>query len=182
MKRKIAGLLLISLSPLFTQGAESSFLVRKRVSEVQFMVVATDRNNRPLPHLSPTDITVLEDGQPIPHFELRSASDLPLRIAIVLDLSDSTVKSWTKVGSTLVQSLQQVMRPSDQLLVLAFNGKIQLERTVTDPVQLGALLTNPATGGLTALYDALYHACNQSVFSDREPAPFRADPVFRRGR
>jgi hypothetical protein len=46
---------------------ESPPLIRKRVSEVQFTLVATDRNDRPLPSLSPADITVLEDGHPIPH-------------------------------------------------------------------------------------------------------------------
>lgn len=169
VKRKIACLILTSSMAVPAVAGESNFLVRKRVSEVQLTLVATDQNDRPLSHLSPTDILVLEEGQPIPHFELRSATDLPMRIAIVLDLSDSTVKSWATIGSTLVHSLQQVMRPNDELLVLAFNSKIELERTVTDPAELGAILAHP-TGGLTALYDALYHACGQAVFSDdREP-------------
>jgi len=169
MKHILCLLLLISGS-LASFAAESTFLVRKRVSEVQFTLVATDPNGRPRLHLSPTDIMVLEDGRPIPRFELRSAADLPLRIGVVLDLSDSTVKSWASVGSALVRSLQQVMRPNDQLLVLAFNSKIELERTVSDPVQLGEILAHPATGGLTALYDTVYHACDELVFSDeREP-------------
>src|SRR5205807_746475 len=59
---------------------------------------------------------------------------------------------------------------NDQLLVLAFNSKIELERIVSDPVQLGEILAHPATGGLTALYDTVYHACDEPVFSDeREP-------------
>ena len=169
MKHILCLLLLISGS-LASFAAESTFLVRKRVSEVQFTLVATDPNGRPRLHLSPTDIMVLEDGRPIPRFELRSAADLPLRIGVVLDLSDSTVKSWASVGSALVRSLQQVMRANDQLLVLAFNSKIELERTVSDPVQLGEILAHPATGGLTALYDTVYHACDEPVFSDeREP-------------
>lgn len=166
MKRKIAWLLLISLLPVFSLGAESTFRLRKRVSEVQFMLVATDRDNRPLPHLAPADIVVLEDGRLIPRVELRSAADLPLRIAVVLDLSDSTIKSWATVQAALVRSLQQVMRPGDELLVLAFNGKIELERTVTDPGQLEALFATLPKGGLTALYDTLYHACDQAVFTD----------------
>lgn len=173
MKRKIAGLLLTSVLAVPPVTGESPLLVRKRVSEVQFTLVATDRNDRPLPHLSPTDIMVLEDGQPIPRFELRSAADLPLRIGIVLDLSDSTVRSWATVKSTLVRSLQEVMRPNDELLVLAFDSKIELQRTVTDPVQLEAILAYPASGGLTALYDALYQVCDQAVFSD-DRAPHRS--------
>ncbi len=82
-------------------------LLWKRVSEVRLTLVATDRNNRPMPNLSPTDITVLDDGRPVPNFELRSAADLPLRLAIVLDLSDSTQKAWTAIRGALVHTLQR---------------------------------------------------------------------------
>jgi hypothetical protein len=98
------------------------------VSEVRLTLVATDRNDRHLPNLSPADIVVLEDGQPIPHFELRPAGDLPLRVGVVLDLSDSNQKSWGAVRNTLLQSLQQSMRADDELLVTAFNSRIELER------------------------------------------------------
>jgi C4-dicarboxylate-specific signal transduction histidine kinase len=116
------------------------------------------------------DIVVLEDGQPIPHFELCPAADLPLRVGIVLDLSDSTQKSWETVRNALLQSLQQSMRADDELLVTAFNTRIELERTVADPAQLQRALVRPKTGGLTALYDALYHVCDQAMFtSDQSP-------------
>jgi VWFA-related protein len=148
-------------------------VIRKRVSEVRLTLVATDRNDRPLPNLSPADIVVLEDGQPIPHFELRPAADLPLRVGIVLDLSDSTQKSWGTVRNTLLQSLQQSMRANDELLVTAFNTSIEMERTVSDPAQLQAALAHPKTGGLTALYDTLYHVCNQATFTS-DQAPHRS--------
>ena len=168
--KRIPCLLLLIFASLVSFAAESVFLVRKRVSEVQLTLVATDPKGRPRQNLSPADIIVLEDGRPIPNFALRSAADLPLRIGVVLDLSDSTVKSWATVGSALARSLQQVMRPNDQLLIVAFNSKIQLERTVSDPVQLGEILAHPPVGGLTALYDTVFHACDEPVFSDeREP-------------
>jgi len=165
------GLLLRTVVLVVTNfSGESAPLIRKRVSEVRLTLVATDQNDRPLPSLSPADIMVLEDGRPIRHFELRSAADLPLRIAIVLDLSDSTRKSWSLVRTTLIQSLQQVMRPNDELLVLTFNSKIELERTVAEPAQLEAAVARPEAGGLTALYDAIYHACDHSIFiGDQQP-------------
>lgn len=170
VKRKIGWLLLTFQLAVPCVASESTPLVRKRVSEVQFIVVATDQNNRPLPTLSPADIMVLEDGQPIQRFELRSATDLPLRIGVVLDLSDSTRKSWATVRSALIRSLQEVMRPNDELLLLAFNSKMELERRVADPAQLAAVLDAPEAGGLTALYDTLFQACGRPVFlSDREP-------------
>jgi len=170
MRQKIACLLAAFLVLVPPISAESALLIRKRVSEVRLTLVATDRNDRPLPHLSPSDITVLEDGQPVPSFELRSAADLPLRIAIVLDSSDSTRRSWMSARAAITRSLQQLMRPGDQLMVLGFNNKIQLESMVEDPAELDIVLKGQSSGGLTALYDTLFEVCARPVFSDnRDP-------------
>ena len=155
---------------LVSWGAEPEMVIQKRVSEVQLTVVATDQNDRPVTNLSPADITVLEDGQAVPRFELRMAADLRLRVAIVVDLSDSTRQSWATVRAALSRSLEQVMRPDDELLVLAFNSKIDLERKVVNPAELETALGDPGSGGLTALYDTIYLACGRTVFAaDREP-------------
>jgi len=91
----------------------------------------------------------------------------------VLDLSDSNQKSWGAVRNTLLQSLQQSMRADDQLLVTALNSRIELERTVVDRAQLQAALAHPTTGRLTALYDTLYHVCDQAMFTS-DQAPHRS--------
>jgi Ca-activated chloride channel homolog len=166
VKRILCGLLLTLLLMVPTVSGESNLLIRKRVSEVRLTLVATDSNNRPIARLSPDDIMVLEDGRPIPRFELRSATDLPLRLGVVLDLSDSTRKSWDAVRRALVQSLQPLMRPNDELLVLTFGSRIELDSTVANPEQLAAVLDNPPAGGLTALYDTLYTVCGRAEFAD----------------
>jgi VWFA-related protein len=170
VRQKLSVLLLVPLLVLASAAAGPEPLIRKRVSEVQFTLVATDQNNRPLSGLTPADILVLEDGQPVPRFDLRSAADLPLRIGIVLDLSDSTLKSWASVREALVSSLQNVMRPGDTLLVVTFNNKIQLERPLNAPEQLAVALQEPPVGGLTALYDTLYQVSGHPLFGgDHEP-------------
>jgi Mg-chelatase subunit ChlD len=91
-------------------------------------------------------------------------------VGIVLDLSDSTQKSWADARGPLIRFLAEVMRPKDELLVLAFNSRIEIERTIADPAQLETALQPPASGGLTALYDAIYHTCGHAIFvGDREP-------------
>ena len=116
------------LLPFFTVvgfAGDSVPLIRKRISEVDFTVVAMDRNNRPMTNLSPDDITVLEDGQPVSQFNLRSAGDLPLRLGIVLDLSDSTRKTWPTLRTALERSVAEVIRPQDRLLLITFNSRIE---------------------------------------------------------
>jgi VWFA-related protein len=150
--------------------AEPETVIQKRVSEVRLTLVATDQNDHPQMNLSPADITVLEDGKPVPRFELRTAADLRLRVAIVVDLSDSTRKSRATVRSALSRSMRKVMRPDDQLLVLAFNSTIEVERRVANPDELETVLDGSGSGGLTALYDAIYQACGRPVFApDGEP-------------
>jgi VWFA-related protein len=167
---KVGLFLLIPTLALVSWSAEPETVIQKRVSEVQLTVVATDQNDRPLMNLSPADITVLEDGQPVPRFELRTAADLRLRVAIAVDTSDSTRKSWATVRAALHRSLAEVMRPEDELFVVAFNSKIELERKVANPAELETALGDPGSGGLTALYDAIYQACGRVVFAaDREP-------------
>lgn len=169
--RHITGvLLLFAISSLAAWSAGPEIIIQKRVSEVQLTLVATDLNDRPMDTLSPSDITVLEDGRPVPRFELRTAADLRLRVAVVIDLSDSTRKSWAAVRRALGKALQDVMRSDDEVMVLAFNSRIELERWVNSPGELESALTDPGSGGLTALYDALYQICGRSVFAaDGQP-------------
>ncbi len=170
VRHNIAAFLLLPLFSLTGWCAEPGTVIQKRVSEVQLTVVATDQNDRPFTTLSPADITVLEDGQPIPRFELRTGADLGLRVAIVIDLSDSTRRSWTTVRAALNRSMREVMRPDDELLVMTFNSSIELERRVAHPSDLEAVLADPGSGGLTALYDTIYQACGRAVFAaDGQP-------------
>jgi VWFA-related protein len=163
-------LLLLAAASLAAWCASPETVIHKRVSEVRLTLVATDQNDRPIEGLSPSDITVLEDGRPVPRFELRTAADLRLRVAIVVDLSDSTRKSWVTVRSALSKSLQDVMKPDDEVMVLAFNSRIELERWVKEPGDLETLLSDSGAGGLTALYDAIYQTCGRSLFAtDGEP-------------
>lgn len=162
----------LSLTLLFLQTSfadDSTGVIHKAVSEVQLAVVATDRSGRPVSSLSPADISVVEDGRPVRRFDLRSAADLPLRVGIILDLSQSMQKAWPSLRKVLSQSLQQVLRSQDEVLVLAFDNKIELE-LVLQPSQRLDEVEIPRTGGLTALYDTLYVACRNPLFSDtRQP-------------
>jgi len=167
---KWIGCLLLPLCLCRTGSADDSIAtIRAAVQEVQLTVVATDRSGRPVSNLSPGELSVSEDGRPVQHFDLRSASDLPLRVGVVLDLSQSMEKSWPAVRSALIDSLQQILRPEDQVVVLGFDNKIELERVLT-PSQKLDLAQIPKGGGLTALYDTLYVACRNGIFAElRQP-------------
>lgn len=139
---------------------------RKRVSEVQLTVVAEDAGGHPRRDLSAAEITVKEDGQEVEQFVLRAASDLPLRVGIVIDLSGSTAVTWEQVRKALMESVQHWLRPEDEVLLVTFDRKIELERTIRQPMELERLLPVKDNGGLTALYDSLYQTCGRGEFFD----------------
>jgi VWFA-related protein len=176
----ICVIFIVALPAASSLAEEAVATIHRSINEVQLTVVATDWSGRPVSNLSPKQLSVLDDGRPVSHFDLRSASDLPLRVGIVLDLSASMRKSWPILRSSLTQSLQQLMRPEDQVLVVGFDNKVELDQAVTQPQQF-SLLQIPPPGGLTALYDALYLTCRKRMLTDSSEPRHSALIVFSDG-
>ena len=146
-------------------AADPGYVVHKRVAEVRLTLVATDTAGRPWPGLSASSLALSDEGQAIGEFQLRSANDLPLRIGIMLDLSDSTSQSWPAVRSALTESMTDLVRPGDEILMTSFSSKIQMQVSMARPQELVESLP-ASSGGLTALYDALYRTSEHPMFSD----------------
>ncbi|HEY7099242.1 MAG TPA: VWA domain-containing protein [Terriglobales bacterium] len=146
--------------------ADSVPVIRKSVSEVRFPLVASDKYGRSLPALAPADISVLEDGHAISNFDVRPAQDNPLQVGILLDLSYSTEANWRLMQSAVTKFIQESVRPPDQTLLLAFDTKIEVEKAISHPEEVKAAISPLSAGGPTAFYDAVYHACQNSMFKD----------------
>ncbi len=155
----------VGLLAVSSFGVEAITTIQTSVNEVRLTIVATDSNGRPVSNLSPGQISLFENGRPVRDFDLRPASDLPLRLGIIFDLSDSMQKAWPMLRSSLAQPLQQLLQPKDQILLLAFDNKIELNEALTSPQQFD-LLKLPRSAGLTALYDTLYLACKKEMLMD----------------
>jgi VWFA-related protein len=144
-------------------SADADLVLHKRVSEVQLNVVAVDASGRPSQNLTPADLSIADEGQAVTDFQLRRAADLPLQVAIVLDRSESTSKSWPMVRAALLDSLRDVVRPGDKILLVTFNSKIESEIQM-DALENLAQALPASAGGLTALYDSVYTVCRTDVF------------------
>ncbi len=146
-------------------AADPGFVLHKRVSEVRLTLVATDSAGRPWQRLSASSLAVSDDGQAVADFQLRSADDLPLRVGIVIDLSDSTIKSWPAVRSALMGSMKGLVRPGDEILMTSFSNRIESQLTLSRPEEIAESLPTSG-GGLTALYDALNRTCEHPLLSE----------------
>jgi Ca-activated chloride channel homolog len=154
---------LIFVAP--AHAADPGFVLHKRVREVRLTVVATDAAGRPWPQLTESNLAVADEGRPVTDFQVRSANDLPLRIGVLVDLSDSTRRSWPIVRTALTDAMSDLIRPGDQILMTSFANKITSQSVLTRPQELAEALPN-SPGGLTALYDALHASCGNSLFAD----------------
>jgi VWFA-related protein len=165
VKRTFGIVLSVLILVISTRAADPGFVLHKRVGEVRLTLIATDSAGRPWSGLSASSLAVSDEGLAIPNFEVRTANDLPLQIGILLDLSDSTHKSWPAVRAALQDSMHGLLQPGDQILMMTFNSRVESEQLLNRPQEFVEALPS-ADGGLTALYDALHRACEHPVFSE----------------
>jgi Ca-activated chloride channel homolog len=181
LKRRILHFVLsIGLFAVPGFGAEAVTTIHASVNEVRLIIVATDSSSRPLSKLSPGEFSVFDDGHRVSHFDLRSSSDLPLCVGIVLDLSGSMQKAWPVLRNSLASPLRGLLRPQDEVLVVAFDSKVELDNTVNISQQF-SFLDIPQSGGLTALYDTLYLVCRKRMLADSADPRHSALIVFSDG-
>jgi len=162
IRRIVPQFLIVCILTFCSFADEAITTIHSSVNEVRLTVVATDSHGRAILNLSPRQLSILDDGRPVPDFDLRSASDLPLRLGIVLDLSGSMQKAWPLLRTSLAPPLKTLLQPQDEVLVVAFDSKVEMENVVSLSNQF-SFLDIPQSGGLTALYDTLYLVCKRRM-------------------
>lgn len=139
--------------------------IRVEVELVNVVFSVTDRRNRHITGLGPDDFLVYEDGvlQEIKFFT--SETNLPLRIGLLIDTSNSVRPRFQFEQEAAIDFLHTVLRPKqDQAFVIAFDATPVLVQDYTDdPLDLADAIRSQRAGGGTALYDAIYLACKMKM-------------------
>ncbi|MBZ5599613.1 MAG: VWA domain-containing protein [Acidobacteriia bacterium] len=169
----------LSVVPVAPQsGANSAVetIVRRSVEEVALSFTVTNSRGVLVDDIEAQDIAVLDQGQPIREFTSFSRdSDLPLRLGLLVDLSDSTATAFSAEQHIAIALLQRLLRPQyDEAFVLGFtqtsNAKVESEQQAT---RLIDVLSKFHSGGQTALYDAVFQGATQELMRRQEPQPVR---------
>jgi VWFA-related protein len=133
------------------------------VDVVSVVVNVTDRHSRQVADLGQNDFIVYEDGvrQPIRYFA--SESNLPLRIGLLLDASNSIRPRFQFEQEAAIDFLHTILRPKKDLaFVVQFDQSVTMVQDFTDdPLDLADAVRNVRAGGTTALFDAIYAASKQ---------------------
>jgi VWFA-related protein len=139
------------------------YTIRRTVPEVRLQFTVADERGRPVQNLSRDDIRVFDDQSPVAKLQDFARDDnLPLRLGILLDLSDSVKRVLSEERAAALEFLGRVLRPeTDRAFVMSFAGKVQLWQGATSDraelIQALNRLQQPGWG--TVLYDAVYSAC-----------------------
>jgi VWFA-related protein len=158
------------------QGQDSILTIKKRVDEVNVLFIATDKHGKFVRNLAQTDFAILDDHKPPQTIiAFRREVDLPLELGFLVDMSGSVHSRFEFEQDASVRFLHDVVRPAfDRAFVMGFNAHAQLTQDFTDNA---ALLSQGVqrlhSGGGTALYDAIYHACRDKLLKDRPDHPVR---------
>ena len=116
--------------PQSQEGAEPTIRLGTQLVNVLFSV--TDRQNRYINDLTASDVKVLEDGKPQEIFTFKRESDLPLTMAILVDVSNSVVPVLPQLTDAGARFVNSIMRPNkDKAAVIEFDGEATVVRDLT---------------------------------------------------
>jgi VWFA-related protein len=143
--------------------APEDFTFRKRVDEVQLLFTVVDRKGKFISNLGLQDLELLDDHRPPEKVHVfQQETDLPLRVALVIDLSGSVTNRFHFEQDAAAMFFKKILRPGDKATIIGFNEKVKLEQDFTnDAGQLKSALKRLKPNGETALFDAVIYAGHQ---------------------
>src|SRR5713226_4178296 len=145
------------------------------VNRVNMLFTVTDKKGKFITDLGKEDFQVIENKRPQAIQEFTAESDLPLRIAILIDTSNSIRDRFKFEQEAAIEFINSVIRPrEDKAMVVSFDTAAELVADLMDdPEKLAKSIRNLRPGGGTALYDAIYFACRDRLQQDQPRHKFR---------
>jgi VWFA-related protein len=136
-------------------------------NEVYVVFTATDKHGRFVKDLKKDDIKVLDDNKPQEIRSFRSETDLPLRVGLLIDASNSIRDRFKFEQEAAIEFLNQIVRPkSDRAFVIGFDSVAEVTQDYTDSTEsLAHGVRMLKAGGGTALFDAVYYACREKLMN-----------------
>ena len=186
MKRSVPFVCLLAVAVLAQQPAplaqkpervevsEQSRIVLD-VTRVNMLFTVTDKKGRFITDLVKDDFQVVENKRAQSILEFNAESDLPLRLGILIDTSNSIRERFKFEQEAAITFINSVVRPEqDRAMVVSFDTSHELVADLTgDQGILARGVRNLRPGGGTALYDAIFFACRDKLQQDQPRHKFR---------
>lgn len=145
------------------------------VTRVNMLFTVSDKKGRFVTNLDRDDFEIVEAKKPQNILEFTAETNLPLRIGILIDTSNSIRERFRFQQAAATDFVNTVVRPGqDKGMVVSFDSSAELVTDLTDSTEaLGAAIRNLRPGGGTALYDAIFFACRDKLMMDQPRDKFR---------
>jgi VWFA-related protein len=143
---------------------DTGITLTARVDEVNLVFTAVDKHGHFIKDL-PEDAFELLDNDKAPQSVgyFQQQSNLPLRVALLVDLSDSVRSRFKFEQDAASLFLKKILRPGkDEAFIVGFDSRPYMEQEMTGDVEkLTKAIHRLKPGGDTALYDAVIFAGNK---------------------
>lgn len=113
--------------------SEESEVVKVDTEAVNVLFTAQDKSRRLLTNLKAEDVVIFENGQKQEISAFARQVDLPLSLAILIDVSASQERTLPEEKAAAISFLESVIRPvKDEVSVVSFTGDSTLEQGMTN--------------------------------------------------
>ncbi len=145
-----------------------------QTTEVELAVTVTDDRGKVVSDLTRDDFRVLDEGRPqrIEFFSHSDTQPLPIVVGFLVDLSSASKIHWKDyleaINNLIWALLPDDKRYSGYLITYTHEAELAVN-TTTDGSRLTDRLRKLKPGGGSALYDAVYLACERRKIMEGEP-------------
>ena len=155
--------------------------ITQTVSLVDVLFTVLNRRNRLVPDLEKDDFKIWDDKTPQSIRYFSKQTDLPLRIGLLMDTSNSIRDRLKFEQDAATSFLFSVLRHNkDQAFVMTFDDEPSILQAFTDDAgRLRDEIVKTRAGGGTAVYDAIYTACDKELSHPPRPPGDQPDVVRR---
>jgi Ca-activated chloride channel homolog len=133
------------------------------VVNVSMAFTVTDKKGRFVTGLAKDDFEILENGKPQTIRDFAAEPTLPLRVAVLIDTSNSIRDRFRFEQEAASQFLNEMLRTTaDKAMVVSFDSTPEIACNLTDDSdKLGTAIRGLRPGGGTAMYDAIRFASDK---------------------
>jgi len=155
--------------------------IKTVVNLVDVLFTVLNRRNKLVPDLEKGDFQIFDDKLPQEIRYFSKQTDLPLRIGMLMDTSNSIRDRIKFEQDASVSFLFSVLRRNkDEAFVMTFDDQPQVIQQFTgDTGVLRDQIMQTRAGGGTAIYDAVYTACVEELSHPPRPPGDQPDIVRR---
>jgi Ca-activated chloride channel family protein len=149
-------------------------VIRLDVTRVPLLFTVSDKKGHFVTDLKQNEFDVIENKKPQNILSFQGESELPLRLAVLIDTSNSIRERFKFQQEAATNFIDTAVRHGKDLAMLvSFDTSAELVSELTDDTEkLNRAIRNLRPGGGTALYDAIYFTA-QKLSKEQPPEEFR---------